>query len=514
MKFLKRLTALTICTLLLAGLSACGGNGNTPSAGKPAPASGETAAATEGSYEKVVYAYATFNNIPTKETLATVEEAINEITREKIAVEVELMPIVIWDYSSQVSLALQGGEKIDVFQSLGDLNVAISTNMCRDITEIVDSCAAETKSLIGKDWLEACSSDGKLYGLPTYKPVALTPMIVYREDIAEELQLDMSKVNSVEDISAVLSQVKQVHPEMTPLAAVNAGNIGLGMCIEEVDYLTDDMYYPKGVLMDNEPTVVDYYASEEFSEICALARDWHNNGLVMKDAATTASTAAELMSSGNYFAYIAAYSYPEEDTAATLEAQCGGYPLGAKTIGSAYLDTTAVNSLTWAVSSTSKVPEAALKFLNLTFTDEDICNLLIYGIEGRDYVWNKDGTVRYPDGEEAATVPYTAQLSSGTLGNFFIMYPMEGINPDSLAWELEQNRTAQTSVAMGFTFDNSNVKTEYTAVANVIEQFLPGLICGSVDPETEIPVFLQRLEDAGLGTIIEEKQTQLDAWME
>ena len=164
------------------------------------------------------------------------------------------------------------------------------------------------------------------------------------------------------------------------------------------------------------------------------------------------------------------------------------------------------------VSSTTDVPEAALKFLNLTFTDKDVVNLLIYGLEGRDYVMNDDGTVNYPDGQDASTVPYTAQLSVGTLGNFFIMYPMAGTNIESLEWELEQNKNAELSVAMGFVFDSSNVVTEYTAVTNVIDQFLAGLICGSVDPETEIPVFLQRLEEAGLGNIIAEKQTQLDAW--
>ena len=79
-------------------------------------------------------------------------------------------------------------------------------------------------------------------------------------------------------------------------------------------------------------------------------------------------------------------------------------------------------------------------------------------------------------------MPYTSQLSCGTLGNFFIMYPMAGTNVESLAWELEQNQSAKTSVAMGFTFDNSAVKTEYTAVTNVIEQYLYGLVCGSVDP--------------------------------
>ena len=181
-------------------------------------------------------------------------------------------------------------------------------------------------------------------------------------------------------------------------------------------------------------------------------------------------------------------------------------------MGSAFLDTSAVNALSWMVSSTSKVPDAALKFLNLTFCDPDIINLVIYGIEGRDYVQVGDGTVKYPDGQDAGTVPYTAQLSCGTLGNFFLMYPMQGTDPASLDWELEQNKTAKTSAAMGFTFDNTSVKAQYTAVANVISQYLPGLVCGSVDPADDIPEFLEALSDAGLGDIIAAKQEQLDAW--
>jgi putative aldouronate transport system substrate-binding protein len=216
----------------------------------------------------VVYAYATFNNIPTEETLASVEEAINAITRDKIGVEVELKPIVIWDYSSTVSLALQGGEQIDVFQSLGDLSTAISTDMCLDITDLIDTCGAESKALIGDKWLAACTSGGKLYGLPTYKPIALTQMVIYRQDIADALGIDMSTVNSVNDVTAVLEQVKAAYPDMTPVAAVNQGNLGLSP--QNVDYLTDSMYAPKGVLMGDELKVVDYYATPEFANICNL----------------------------------------------------------------------------------------------------------------------------------------------------------------------------------------------------------------------------------------------------
>ena len=470
-------------------------------------------AAAETQYDQIVYAYATFNNIPSEESLVSVQDAINAITREKIGAEVTLKPIVIWDYSSTVSLALQGGEQIDVFQSLGDLNTAISTGMALDLTDLMAANAAETQALIGDSWLAACSSAGRLYGIPTYKPIALTPMLIYRQDIADAIGLDMTGVNSVQDITAVLQKVKDAYPDMTPLAAVNTGNIGMNSAIPNVDYLTEDMYHPKGVLLNDELIVKDLYATQEFADTCALARDWYNKGLVMKDAATTSSTAAELMASGNYFGYFAAYSYPEADTAASLESQCGGFELGAKIVGTAFLDTSSINALSWMVSSTSAVPDQSLQFLNLTFTDPAVLNLIIYGLEGRDYVNVDDGTVAYPEGQDASTVPYTAQLSCGTLGNFFLMYPMAGTSADSLAWELEQNKNAKTSVAMGFTFDNSAVKTEYTAVTNVIEQFLPGLFCGSVDPATEIPTFLQRLQDAGLNEIIAAKQAQLDAWV-
>lgn len=62
-------------------------------------------------YDKVVFSYATFNNIPTNDVRASIEEAINAITREKIGVEVELMPVSIWEYSSAVSRGLQGGDR-------------------------------------------------------------------------------------------------------------------------------------------------------------------------------------------------------------------------------------------------------------------------------------------------------------------------------------------------------------------------------------------------------------------
>jgi putative aldouronate transport system substrate-binding protein len=500
----KKVLATLLAATMTLSLAACGG-GDSSSSG--------TESGGSASYDQVTYAYCTFNNIPSEADLDEVEEAINVITREKIGAEITLKPISIAEYSSKVSLALQGGEKIDIFESLGDFGNCIATDKCLDLTDLYAEYGTDIAATIPEAFIDACRHDGVLYGIPTYKPYALTPMLIYRQDIADELGIDMSTVNSLDDVTAVLEQVAAAYPDMTALSPVQAGSLGTELTMEAVDYLNDDYYNPVGVLIGDNYNVVDLYSSDEFYQICSFARNLYNNGLVMKDAATTTSMAAETMSSGNYFAYLASYSYPEEDTAASLEAQCGGYDLGAKIIGDAYLSTTDINALSWMISSTTDVPEAAMKFLNLTFTDEDIINLLIYGVEGRDYVLDDDGFVSYPEGEDSTTVPYTAQLSCGTLGNFFLMYPMVGTDKASLEWELEQNESAATSPAMGFTFDASALNTQYTAVSNVISQYLPGLVCGSLDPDTEIEKFVSALNDAGYQDILNAKQEQLDAWV-
>lgn len=171
----RKVVSILLAMTVMAGLCACGG-GTEKGVGDSGSGTDGNETSTEDAYAQVTYAYPTFNNVPTEETLDTVEEEINKITREKIHTEVTLKPIGIADYSSSVSLSLQAGEKIDVFVSLGDFNNCVATGMAADLTSLMDNCAAETKELVGEQWLAACTKDGAIYGIPTYKPIALVPM--------------------------------------------------------------------------------------------------------------------------------------------------------------------------------------------------------------------------------------------------------------------------------------------------------------------------------------------------
>ena len=74
------------------------------------------------------------------------------------------------------------------------------------------------------------------------------------------------------------------------------------------------------------------------------------------------------------------------------------------------------------------------------------------------------------------------------------------------------NAESQQSIAFGFAFDPTPVQNEIAAVTNVRDELLAGLGLGFVDPTTGIATFNERLFAAGLQRIMDEKQSQLDAW--
>ncbi len=465
-------------------------------------------------YDQVTFAYATMNNLPTEEGLSTVQEAVNEITREKIGVEVTLKPIGLADYTQSVTLSLQAGEKIDVLSSIYTFASDVSNGMLYDITDLIDEAAPETKELIGEDWLKTCMYEGSLYALPTYKPVASHGYFVCRQDILDELGIDVSTVKSAEDLTDIFAQVAEAHPEMTVLAPLSQGNLDEGSLWYGIDYLSDSREKAYGVLFDGDTTVKNLYESDYFMEQSKLVREWYEAGYIMKDAATTTSSVSELMTSGNYFGHFTENGLMPEDLAAILTSlEGGGNPITVIDLREPYISTSTINMVTWGIASNTKVPEAAMKFLNLTYTDPDVLNLIIFGLEGRDYVLDEDGCYGYPEGQDAATVPYTAALSNGIIGNAFIMHRSVGTSEEDNEALLEANKTATVSPALGFMFDSTDVSIQYTAVNNVASQYLPGLLCGSTDPETELPAFVDALNAAGLQDIIDAKQKQLDVWL-
>jgi putative aldouronate transport system substrate-binding protein len=74
------------------------------------------------------------------------------------------------------------------------------------------------------------------------------------------------------------------------------------------------------------------------------------------------------------------------------------------------------------------------------------------------------------------------------------------------------NQSALKSKAMGFTFNNSELTTEYTALANIYAEYQRQLEFGFLDPAVGIPEMVERMNKAGLEKYIAAKQEQIDQW--
>ncbi len=484
-----------------------------------AASSGSTTASTSNENEitTVKISYPVIMVVPSEEGTLQVQNAINDYLEGKGEdVRIELEAVDVSTYNDQMDMALAGGEGVDIYCPFTGLAAAIATNQVVPLNNYLENELKDTIALMGEEWLKPSTYNGNVYAIPCYKGVILEPYFICRKDIADALNFDMDSIKSVKDIEPLLTLVKENYPDMYPL--VPTGGSGGGNTLM-IDYSLNGVqgyqidYFNYGVCIEGgDLTVKNYYNTDFFKESCAVAYDWNQKGLIMPDASLTSDMSTDLLGSEQAFSVITGYGYVPESVEATYKSRCNGYDFYAISLNKTLMTSGSMN-VNWSIAYTCENPSAAAKVLNLLYTDEYVLNLVIFGVEGIDYVKNSDGTISYPEGLDMNTVPYTAALSCGIVGNMFKQYALTGnTDPKDVEYMLENNRNGQYSAAFGFHLDATNITSQCSAVDNIIQQYQYSLLCGEVNPDEVIPQFVSALESAGLNDIISETQSQLDVW--
>lgn len=508
MKRAKKLLALLLGLIMLAGLAACNTSDVSPSnsqaPGTPSPTnSAKPSPSTSDEPLTVLYMpIMTFMDAPAR--MPAVIDAVNKITESKINVKVDIELINIGAYDQQITLMVASNEKLDFAVSNMNISTLVSKNMLLPLNDLIDQYGQGIKDALG-DYLYANAFNGTIYAIPSMRDFGQCAAVAMRKDLVDKYNIDISAIKTFADLEPVLAIIKANEPDIIPL--VSTGNsVTFLSSIRTEDQLGDGI----GVLMDAGATldVVNRYETDEYVAQLNVVRDWFNKGYISKDVATTTDAGTALIKAGKAFAYLGSYT-PGGDNNNTKV--CGTEMVGAQ-LSDIYITGAPLQRGLWTIPITCKTPEKAIQLLNLMYTDPDIANLLSWGIEGEDYTIQPDGTINYPDGKDANSC---YNLNMGWLmGNEFISHVWHG-NAPTLWDEMDAfNKQALTnkSKAFGFAFDQTPVKTEIVAITNVINQYAKGLEFGVVDPQTTLPEFQKALKAAGIDIVIAEKQKQLDAW--
>lgn len=481
---LKRFTALGLAMITAAGLiMGCGGDSG--SAADSTVSDSGTAAGTE--------------------TLAEINAKLSEITEEKLNCDVELTRIGFSSFMQQLNLMLSSGEEFDLFVPMADPLEYVTAGQLMPIGDLVERFAPNLYSQAEPERWANQTFDGEIYGLPINGAKAQDIGFGMRKDICDELGINVEDIQSMEDLHDVLVQVKENYPDMYPIVST-AGDM-FGGSVFYIGQNSCGDTYNLTVLedpFDENGQIVSFFETDLFKETCERMYQWSQEGLVMPDASTNTDNSTTLVSASKGFGYFQHMEYGWEQEATQ---NCG-----TEMVGWCYgTPTYTGGSMAWFVPASSGDPERAVAFYDLMYSDPTVANLVINGIEGKNYVVvdEEKGTIAYPEGMDASSNGW-ARLD-WEWPNERIVYTMDGVTTDYEAMDAFE-ASAQIPVCLGFKFDSSNVMNQITACLNVYEKYVPALLCGSLDPETAIPQLNAEMEDAGIQDIVNEKQAQFDEW--
>ena len=521
-----------VCGLLAASLAAgamvsCGSGGTTSSSGSSSESSASASASSEAgssaesgdasetgytpNFDEEPYTLHLQYMINEEQTdQDRVSEALNELTLSEMNVQLELIPQTWGTMTTNIPLMLAAGESLDLFFCQGfSFGTYIESGYLNNWADYLDYIPDVVEGV--GDYLNACYIGDFLTGIPMMKERANQSGLIVRKDYTDEAGFSQDDFNittqdfsSFDKIDELFDAVKANHPDMTSLAGYN---IMASMPTNYVDGLGNNY----GVLENfgQTTTVTNYFESDQYLELCKIARRWFEKGYLSADAATSQDDGGQLMGMGAAFSYI---NNIKPNANIERESRFGFEVYVIPLSENAYASSGSVNGMVYSMSSASEDPVKATAFYNWAYTSPEFNDLINWGIEGTDWVEDENGMAAYPEGVDASTVGYHNDCG-WAYPNQFIGHAWTGNEPD--VWEQyeEYNDDAVRSEALDFTFDSTVVVNELSACDAVYQQYAKNLSFGAIDPEANIDAFNDALYGAGLQTIMDEKQAQLDAWL-
>ncbi|TFE25568.1 ABC transporter substrate-binding protein [Cohnella luojiensis] len=469
-------------------LSACGNNGSSNNA-SPTGNAGNSEEPVELSWYTI--------GTPQKDVDKIMGE-VSKYTKDKIGVTVKMTMIDWGDYNQKMQVLTASGADMDIMFTASWAFDYVQNARKGAFAPIDDLLKAQGKGItevLDPAFLEGSKVDGKNYGVPANKELPAQEVWRFNKNLLDENKLSIADVRTLESLEPLLKTVKQNNPDVVPLQVDK--NF---MPYTPYDYLIEK--FPLAVKLDDTGyKIVNIFETPEMKQALATMHKYYTAGYVPTEAATLESS-SDVQATGKWFTDKAT-TQPFADN---VWSTSYGYPIVSTPQSDALIYNLSVMGSMQAISANSKNKEKAMEFLNLLNTDPVLRNLVDSGIEGTHY--------KKTDANYMENLPESKNYDMPTfsLGNVMLTH----LNPGDPADKWEQfksyNDAGKPAILLGFNFDPTKVSNEIAAVQNAKEAFWAPLMTGTVDPEKYAPQAIKKLNDAGLGKILAEAQSQMDAW--
>jgi putative aldouronate transport system substrate-binding protein len=451
-----------------------------------------------------------------------VEEAINAYIEPLIGANVTFHIIPWADWATKAVTGIEAGEKMDIFFT-ADWYFYMQLATEGLFTPLNDDNGPDGNLLeqYGKGILDSINPafitgtqiDGVNYAVPTNKELSVPWGFVYNATWADEIGFtdeEAAKVKSVKDLEPWLAKAKEAYPDEYPY--LTDGMIGFMQWVHSFAANIDDFWLNMKAAPEADgswdETIVSPIETEWMKDYLTTIRDWYNKGYINPDAALSTFDASQDLNAGKFFIE------PMPLKGANIKAQelviaSGNADLKLKEIYG--MPKIVVSSDTGgsmlAIPMVSDHPVEAMKLINLMHTDPKLINMMLYGVEGTHWAVEADGRVNVLNSAWLGAHP-----GAWVWANVNIQLVTNKEDPEKNKILIEYSKDALAHPSLGFRFRTEPVTAELTAIKAVSDGMQRALLTGNIDPEVELPKYIQALKDAGLDIVKAELEKQYAAW--
>lgn len=453
---------------------------------------------------------------------------------------VEFIDVPFEEYSEKFSQVLASGEGVDLAWTGWLINKPqnIADGNLMPLDDLLAEYGQGIVDILGENVVEIHrnADDGKLYYLPSWQGLVgdRRGWLVVTE-IAE-----LAGDTWIEDTEAALNKWRNNYSEGTEAfqavldqatkylaAAKEAGKLGAGINTGRVFgwSMYNGTRSNPGVggseigipFEDNTFTVIDGVASEHYKLYAKTMADWYKEGYIRSDIMSVDTSTLTMPKNGEitdttYVFSCDPYLTEADQDAATADAGMDMTYLPVEENASLILG----GDTSYAIPYCADEPERAMMVLNAVYSQPDLYNTLIYGIEGEDYTKNADGTITTSYVGASPTADDSYGIQRWIIGSCKNALINNGTDPNYYADLEALEETARVNPFLNFTFDRTNVEGICASILNVYYEYGPQIDNGVAGDNWEelYNNYMAARKDAGIEELVTEFQNQLNAYIE
>lgn len=492
---LKRLMAVGLASIMtVAALAGCGGSSDGGQQASADNGGGEAGGSSDaGSGEMVDLKWVLIGNgMPAN--YDTWMAKVNDYIGDKIGVNLEV-EVVSWaDWDSRRNVIISTNEPYDIIFGHGGNYISdINLGAYCDITDLIEENMPELNEMMPEECWTAVRVNDRIYGVPTYKDIAISNYAIWDKELVEEYNLDLAKLTELDSLTPVFEQLKADKNDY-PFYCKNDGIYFIFDAYDQLGAGTQVL----GVRYDDQDAKVCYTLEQpDIYKALQTVYEWNQKGLVNPDAATLSEARVYNMWRIGQGWETAAY---------TSWGPQMGKDVAVQKVGDTILSNDTVRGSINMVSTNSKHPEKCLQLLNLVNTDTKLRDMFYYGEEGVNFEYTEDGKV-HKNEENNWDIP------GYTNGSYFTVTQEDKDEYNQFEEIKGLVDNAVSSVMLGFTFDTSSVYDQIANCSEIWLRYKSEVMTGVQDPAVSVPKIKEELMAAGFQDIIDAAQAQVDEFM-